>query len=309
MKLSNINIAIIGAGKIAYSIAGELKNNGYFLSSAISRNFSSAKELAKTYNIPLCSNRIEDVDKSANFYILSVPDGEIDRTAKEISKQKLNFKNKLFIHLSGSLSSAVLFPLREKGAKTASLHIMQTFPSKTKIPISGNYAAIESDNKTAIKLIWQLAESLKLVPFTISSEAKTNYHIASVFASNFFAGNLFVSQQKFNSAGIEKDAVKLLTPLIETTFANVKKTGAVKALSGPVERNDLKTIRRHISALKKMPDAKKEEKELNKLLYLSYLAQSLILTKVTEIKKEGVEEYGELKKLLYRDIKKLVNSF
>ena len=88
----------------------------------------------------------------------------------------------------------------------------------------------------------------------------------------------------------------------------MKVKGVVNALSGPVERNDIKTINAHISSLKKNGSRKTETGETDKLIYISYLAQSLVLAKIAEEKTGNNSEGEELKYCIVNELKKLVNS-
>ena len=306
MKPEKLNITIIGAGKIAYSLAGALIEKNIVVSSVISRNISSARNFADIFNIPSFSDKLELLNPKSNLIILSVPDKELSGISKYIARLGINFKNKTFIHLSGSLSIDVLKPLAAKGAKTASFHIMQTFPFKKQIPIKGCFSAIETDDKAVGNTLQLLSKKLELIPFAISSEAKTNYHIASVFACNFLAGNFFSSDYKITLTGIKPEAIELFEPILLTTLKNIKENGAVKALSGPVERNDTETIKRHISALRKKK-GKNNSDSIEKFIYLSYLAQSLILTEMASKKKEEEWKGAELKNWLVDELKNIVN--
>lgn len=308
-KLSpeELNIALIGAGKIAFSLTGELSAKDVRISNIISRSVISAKELADSYSIYSYSDDFSDIDDKVNLVIISVSDGEILPVAQAIAGLKSNFHNKLFIHLSGSLSRSVLEPIESRGAKTASLHILQTFPSKTPVPIKGCYSAIETTDQESQETLFKLAKKLDLIPFKIASEAKTNYHIAGVFASNFLAGNIFSSQNLTMTAGIEPDAIDMFLPIVKTTLANIESKGPAMALSGPIERNDIVTINAHLSSLNKLILDKKIVSETEKFLLLSYLSQSLLLTKAAAQKKENDEIHIELKNRLVAEIKKLVN--
>ena len=251
MNLSNLNITIIGAGKIAYSLAGALQDNGLFISSVISRNIFSAQKLADEYGIKSYSDKIETLDISSNIIILSVSDDQIKYAAENIARLKLDFSKVIVVHLSGALNSTILNCLEKKRCMTASFHILQTFPSKSRVSIANNYAAIETNSAKAKKILYALAELLKLIPFSFQAESKINYHIACVAASNFLAGNMFFAQRSLQLAGVRIDSAELTAPLINATLKNIKEKGAVKALSGPVERNDIATVANHIKALKK----------------------------------------------------------
>ena len=172
---------------------------------------------------------------------------------------------------------------------------MQTFPSKRCIKIKGCYSAIETDNSKTEKILFSVANDTGLKPFKVGSDAKAFYHLAGVFASNFLAGNLFAAETAFNKTGNNNiDFIEMISPILSSTLLNIKKAGAINALSGPVERGDIQTIRKHLSALKK--DAKQTN---NNFLLFSYIAQSLNLIEVAE-RKHGQQTgmYDKIRELL-----------
>jgi predicted short-subunit dehydrogenase-like oxidoreductase (DUF2520 family) len=68
---------------------------------------------------------------SADVIFLTVPDGAIETVAASLSKvlpsDLSSPRPKSVCHTSGALSSAVLGSVAAKGARTASLHPLQTF--------------------------------------------------------------------------------------------------------------------------------------------------------------------------------------
>ena len=85
-------IAIIGAGRIAYSLTSALLKEGYIVDVIISRKYDSAKALAEKFGVKKYSNDINLISKSVNVFFLTVPDSEIKKTAIQLSKLKLNFR-------------------------------------------------------------------------------------------------------------------------------------------------------------------------------------------------------------------------
>lgn len=277
-------IAVIGAGKIAHSLTSALVQSGFKINFILSKSASSAKALAKKFSIPDYSNNYSDVT-SANIFFICTPDSSIEEAAFNLSQCEINFSKSLFIHLSGSLDISCLRVLKDKGAGTASLHIMQSFPSKKVVSIKNCYCAVETEDDSAGKFLFRLAKKLELKPFKIESGQKVFYHIAGVFMSNFLVGNFYNALLAFNESGVKDvDFIKLFEPIIKATIANIKKNGITKALSGPVDRGDIKTITRHIEAL---DNAKVDsEKQFNVLL--NYIIQSAGLIEVTK------EKYGKV---------------
>ena len=296
------NIAVIGAGKIAYSLVNALVKNNYKVKLIISNNFKSAQNLAKRFSIRNFSDSITNLNSSTTVIFFSVPDNQIKVAADKIANLKSNVRNSLFVHLSGAENISKLNSLNKAGALTASFHIMQTFPSKKIVKIENCYASIETENKSAEKFLFNLAENLKLKPFKLSSNDKIRYHLAGVFASNFLVGNIFNSERIFDirKNKINYDNFDFLSPIIRSTINNIDKLGSSRALSGPIERGDLVTVKKHISALKR----KSNNDELD-YFFLSYVIQSLNLLNVVESKYSKLNNaHKELKKYLLEEFRK-----
>ena len=298
MLSPEIKIVIIGAGKISYSLADAIHKKGIKIVSVISRSGKSAQQLSKKYNIPHYSDSLKDIPPSANFFIISVPDNQIKKTAKEISKLKLDFKEYTFIHLSGVETVSVLNSIKVKGGSTASLHIMQTFPSKKIINLQGCYSAIETCDPETEKLLTGVSKKLKLKPFSINSEMKIYYHLAGVYASNFLVGNFFNAEKFFKISSGEQNFYKVINPIVNTSLQNVQKNGAVKSLSGPVERGDKETIHKHLSALDLLIEQNQGKREM-RILKQNYIFQSLSLIELIK-EREGklVKKYIDIKNIL-----------
>ena len=301
-------VTIIGAGRIAYSLTSVLIKNNFEIASVISRNIDSAKKLARKFSIKKYSNDFSEIPKSTKLFFLTVPDGEIKKAALSLSHLNLNFKNSYFIHLSGSENIEALKPLKRKGGLTGSIHPMQTFPSKKVVSLENVYAAVEVEGDKHFQYLANLCKKLGMIPFKINPDRKTLYHLAGVYASNFLAGNLFVSQKMLIENGIpEKMFFDILSSTINSTLNNVKKVGPAKALSGPVERGDIQTIRKHISSFKEM--IKKPDGNNFSLQLKNYIVQSINLLSLVEEKQGKLNNtHLQIQKLLVRELRNLKNS-
>ncbi|NNG27949.1 MAG: DUF2520 domain-containing protein [Ignavibacteriaceae bacterium] len=299
----NQKIAIIGAGKVAHSLVPALVKCSYNVVAIHSRSFLSAKKLAQKYSVKHPIDSLKEIPTSVRIFLLSVPDNEIKRTARKLSRLKINFTKSYFVHFSGVEDISVLRSLERKGAPTGSLHLMQTFPSKRITELKGVHAALETDDERAHKLLMKLSKNLQLKPFSIRSEDKVYYHLAGVLGSNFLAGNLYKSEKLLSLCGIDKkDTFEILKSTIFTTIDNTRKFGAAQALSGPVDRGDFITIKKHISALKKLKRVN-NKKEDSAYFLRSYLIQSLQLLNLVEIKIGTLtEKHLKIKNLIMEEL-------
>jgi predicted short-subunit dehydrogenase-like oxidoreductase (DUF2520 family) len=276
------NLIIIGAGKVAYSLAPALSDSGYKIKVIISNKIKRAEELAGKLQISDYTDNPESIKLKKGIFIFAVPDNKIKLTAERYSKLKFDFHNSLFIHLSGSNDVSLLKSVTLKKAQTASFHIMQTFPSRRRRNIKNSFAAVETNSNDTSEYLFKLAKDLELNPFRIYSRYKTIYHLAGIFASNFINAALFQSEQLFNLIGLKQYSFNdILAPLYDSTIRNIKLTSPAKALSGPIERGDLETVKKHIREIKRLPGNKED-------ILNSYLALSLSLIDATKMK------YGKL---------------
>ena len=288
------NIAIIGAGKVAHSITPSLNKSGFNVEYVVSKNPASAKTLAKKYSIPHYSNLIKKIPDNVNVFFITVPDGEIKIVAEKLSKLKRDFKNCICIHFSGLENIHSLNSLKKKGCATGSLHIIKPFPSKEIVDIKNSPASIEVTNKRSLNFLIQLCRKLKLKSHRINSEEKVLHHLAAVHSSNFLVGNLYNAFSLISSkSNLSKYSLKQTT---QSALNNVFKLSPSKALSGPIDRGDFYSIKKHLEALdskviRRLTD--KKNKSL-KLLRLSYIVQSLGLLNVVE-KKYGKLNENQLK--------------
>jgi predicted short-subunit dehydrogenase-like oxidoreductase (DUF2520 family) len=279
------NIAVIGAGKLACSLTYALIKAGYRVNCVLSRSKSSAKALADKFNIKDHSADYTDLNRKLNVFFLCVPDSAIVESAEALSLCNIDYSNSVFIHLSGAQNTSLLNTLKEKGGHTASFHIMQSFPSKRIVKIKNCYCAIETNDLKAEKFLYKLANRLELNPFKIESENKILYHLTGVFISNFLVGNFYNALTIFNESKIENiDFISLMEPILKATINNMKKNGITKALSGPIDRGDVKTIAEHLDSL----NNSKLEYEKKFDLILSYISQSVSLIGAVK------DKYGEL---------------
>ena len=286
-------------------MASALSKSGYNIVSMVSRDIDSAKSLAKKFQIKNYSNDLSSIPKSTRIFFLSVPDGEITEVVFGLSKLKMNFGQSIFIHLSGSENISALKSLKGKGAKIASLHPMQTFPSKNIVNLNGVYAALEADNESTYNLLLKISKDLHLIPFRINSKDKSYYHLAGVYASNFLASNLYTANHLLSLNKIDKEKhFDILRSTINSTLKNIEKVGPANALSGPVDRGDIKTVKNHISSLKK--NVKKSSSNYFSTLLKNYLLQSLSLLDLVEEKQGQLSNsHRKIKDLLVQELNAL----
>ena len=150
----------------------------------------------------------------------------------------------LLFHCSGALASGELAAATAAGAAVASAHPIRSFadPGAVAAAFAGTWCGVEGD-AAALAVLEPALLAIGAQPVPIDAAAKTLYHAAAVFASNYLVTVLDAALRAYQAAGIpEPVARQLVRPLVEESAANVFRLGAAPALSGPIARGDLATV-------------------------------------------------------------------
>lgn len=246
--------AIIGCGRAGRAFAQNLAAAGYAPAGFASRSIASARHAAALTDFQgAASTRPGDVVKDADIILLSTPDAVIRQTAEELAGQGGMKKGVVVLHCSGALSSTELAALKEAGAKTGSIHPLQSFAAEGsgKNPFDGIMMGIEGDRE-AVETAWRMAQNLGAVPFGIETSGKMIYHASAVVASNYLVTLMKSAMDLLGASGVPAgERFKILKPLVTGTLGNIEKAGAVDALTGPVVRGDAPIVRAHVDAMEK----------------------------------------------------------
>ncbi|MDZ7624660.1 MAG: DUF2520 domain-containing protein [Ignavibacteriaceae bacterium] len=256
--------------------------------------------MQRNFRFHIIQTLLKKIPAEVNVFFLTVPDGEIKTAADALSGIKKDFNNSICIHFSGVENINALNSLKKKGCATGSLHIIRPFPSKNIVDIKNSPASIEAEDKRAKLFLVQLCRKLKLKPHIIASDEKVFHHLAAVHSSNFLVGNLFNAFYLISSKNnLPKNILRQTT---QSALNNVFKLSPAKALSGPIDRGDIYTIKKHLNALD--DEIRKSKSSHLKLLRKNYIIQSLSLLEVVKAKYGRLDKkHLEIKKILLKLLK------
>ena len=243
-----MRIGIIGAGKVGTTLGKYLSIHGKNVTGFYSRTHESADEAATFAETETYSSLCKLVEKSDVIFI-TTPDGVIPQVWGDLLHQDIS--NRIICHFSGSLSSHVFSGREESGASGISMHPMYAFSDKfhSYEQFHTAYLTLEGDPE-AVAVMKPMWEAIGHHVLTLKAEDKIKYHAAAAMASNEMLGLMQASLDILSECGFsEKDSMALLTPLVQGNIASMLEKGCVNALTGPVERGDAQTVRKHLQAL------------------------------------------------------------
>ena len=249
-----MDIAIIGAGRLGTSLGHALRKKGYTIKAISCKSIPSARESRKIIGEGRALTDNREAASKGEIVFICVPDEEIEKVAKELSRSDFNWSERHVFHCSGLLPSRILSPLRKKGAWTASFHPVQSFPSKRaeESQFKGIYFGLEgcAESLSSGKEIVRHLGGKALI---LEASDKPLYHVACSIASNFFVVLLEIATSLLHQMGFKKESLQILFPLVKGTLHNVKKFNIEPSLTGPLVRGDHRSIEKHIQALRCFP--------------------------------------------------------
>lgn len=246
-------ISIIGSGRLGTALGVALLHRGYSLHSLVARRVQSARKAARLLDAKvqlLAAKELRSL-KPADVFLITVPDDQIAGVASELSRLELTATA---LHTSGALSSDVLEPLQKRGWRTGSIHPLISV-SHAGDSIKGAFWSVEGD-KAAVRTGKAIVRDLGGKSFFLRSEDKPLYHAAAVMVSGNLTALFDVALEMLAECGLKRaTARQILLPLIASTIRNLETKDPAHALTGTFSRGDLETVKRHLAALKRNPDA------------------------------------------------------
>ncbi len=279
-----MKIGFIGAGKVGCSLGKYFSEKGLDCSGFYDVDTASAQE-ASEFTGTACYHNTADLLSDSDVLFLTVPDGMIARVWLRI--RDLPVKGKLFCHCSGALSAGDAFAgIEDRGAFGYSIHPLFAVSDRyhSYKELTHAYFTIEGQ-KDRLPQVEAFLRSLGNPVISIRAEDKVRYHCAAAIASNHVVGLVQESLDLLSRCGFdEEDALAALRPILLGNMQHIVEKGTVNSLTGPVERGDSGTVRKHLACLDR------DQKDL-------YVLLSEILLGIGR-RKNPSRDYRELSDLL-----------
>lgn len=171
----------------------------------------------------------------ATVVVIAVPDDSLSEAAATV--ERLGRSGQLVMHTAGLTG---LEPLASCGSLVAAIHPAVAVATAEQTFDGVTFGVTCSDDMRE----WcaSFVADLGGVPLFLTAQQRPLYHAALVMASNFAV----------SLAGDSADllgGVDPLVPLLRATVENIARLGADDALTGPIVRGDVGTVRAHLDAL------------------------------------------------------------
>ena len=239
-----MNIALIGAGRVASCMGPRLKEAGHTIACVYSRTLINAQELADKLDAPATTSL--DQLPAADIYLTMLSDDALTELAPKIVKGR---QQALFLHTAGSIPMDIW---NKAGAKRYGvLYAMQTFSKGIQVDWPEVPVFIEGSSEDELERVRTLALNLSGNVTSLSSHGRLKLHVAAVYACNFTNRMYAISEQILKEEGVP---FSVMLPLVRETARKVETMSPHDAQTGPAVRGDRKVIAEHLEILKNQPE-------------------------------------------------------
>ena len=254
------SIGIFGLGRAGKSLFLSCHQRGFPVAALGTRSAEVRKQFRGQLNgqIPLSDSFAtflkQAKTKECECIILAIPDDAISGYLKRLSRRK-NLPP-IICHLSGARGAESTDGV-DGPISISCFHPLASLRGDRAIP-DGALVGIQSPQRSTLKHLSHLATDLGLTPTEIKSKMNSTYHLAATLTANLPLALIAESIEMMTEAGIPRQlAQKSLGRLLESVVCELDSNKPLwKILTGPVAREDIQTINRHLNVLDSDPELK-----------------------------------------------------
>jgi predicted short-subunit dehydrogenase-like oxidoreductase (DUF2520 family) len=227
-----VKVAIVGAGKVGNALAGAIRATRHSVRLVPARRLSRAR-----------------FDEA--LVMLAVRDAAISALAAELTARDAIARTSAVVHLAGAFGPELLAPLAGRCAGVAQAHPMLSFASRRFVPELGGAHLLVGGDAAAVRRASALGRAIGMVPRRWKAVDRALYHAAGGLVANGSAAIAAAGARLLVLAGAsERDAARVLGPLLRSVGQNIERVGLPRALTGPIRRGDAATVALHVGKIR-----------------------------------------------------------
>lgn len=247
---ARLAVGVVSAGRVGAVLGAALSGIGHRVvaTSGVSR---ASVHRAETLlpDVPLLPP--DEVVQRADLVVLAVPDDVLPGMVRGLAAAGAFRPGQILVHTAGAHGVSVLDPAVEHGVLALALHPVLTFTGRPEDVQRLTGATISVTAHPDDEAAWSVGEALVLElgaePVRVPEQARPLYHAALAHGSNHLVTLVNDCAELLDNAGI-RPASRMIAPLLSAALDNALRHGD-RALTGPVARGDVATVRTHLAEL------------------------------------------------------------
>lgn len=237
-------IGVVGAGRVGAVLSAALRAAGHEVVAAAGQSPASLQRAADLLpGVPVA--KPTDVARACDLLLLTVPDDMLENVATTLVGAGAIRPGQLVVHTSGRHGLAVLHAATAVGARPVALHPAMTFTG-TAVDLDrldGCVLGVTAGDAER-DVVEGLVADLGGVAMWVAEDKRTLYHAGLAHGANHLVTLVSQAMDLLAASGAE-DPAATLRPLLTAALDNALAAGDA-ALTGPIVRGDVRTVRDHL---------------------------------------------------------------
>jgi predicted short-subunit dehydrogenase-like oxidoreductase (DUF2520 family) len=287
-------VAIIGPGRVGGALALGLQAAGDEVV-AVAGGSATAVAAFRALAPQADARPVHAVAEGTDLVLVTTPDDAIAGVVASVAAAEGITEGQRWVHVAGGRGVEPLAAAHAAGARVAACHPAMTFPD----PVAGAErlpGVSWAVTAAPVDVGWAqvLVTDLRGRPVVIAPGDRRLYHAGLAVGSNATTAVVALARDLLLGAGVD-DPAAFLTPLVVSSAEGGAARG-VDALTGPVRRGDVGTVRGHLDELAtSFPDAVGAYVALAELILSQAVRAGLSADRaaaVREVLRAAVDEVG-----------------
>ena len=268
-----LGVGVVGAGRVGAVLGNALRAAGHAVV-GVSAISAASRDRAEALlpGVPVLD--VPDVVERAELVLLTVPDDALAALVAGLARVGAWQPGQIVVHTAGALGTDVLAPARAAGAIPLALHPAMTFTgtSLDLARLAGCTVAVSGPGPV-LPIGQALVVEIGAEPVVVPEAARPLYHAALAHGANHLVVLVAQAVHALTAAGVATPD-RVLAPLLHAALDGALRSAggaardglpddgdppadrppgpagaAVAALTGPVVRGDVGTVRGHLDVL------------------------------------------------------------
>ena len=237
-------IGVVGAGRVGAVLAAALRAADHEIV-AVAGESAASRTRIETLLPGVHVDKPTAVSRACDLLLLTVPDDMLANVVTMLAASGAIRPGQRVVHTSGKHGLAVLDPAAEAGAEVLAMHPAMTFTGTDvdleRLPGTVFGLTADAGERAFVEgLVADLGGTAMWVP----EEMRTLYHAGLAHGANHLVTLVTEAMEILSAAG-SADPAGTLRPLLTAALDNALLHGDA-ALTGPIVRGDLGTVRAHL---------------------------------------------------------------
>jgi predicted short-subunit dehydrogenase-like oxidoreductase (DUF2520 family) len=239
------SVGVVGAGRVGAVLAAALQAAGHEIS-AVAGESDASRTRIETLLPSTHVDKPTAVARSCDLLLLTVPDDMLGNVVAMLSASGAIRPGQFVVHTSGKHGVSVLQPAIDLGAHALAMHPAMTFTG-TDVDLErlpGCVYGVTAGPDT-VALAETLVADLGGRMIRVDEDKRTLYHAGLAHGANHLVTLVVQAMDLLRQSGSD-DPAGTLRPLLTAALDNTLAYGDA-ALTGPIVRGDVETVRAHVA--------------------------------------------------------------